>query len=99
MSEDAIWLDGNALAGVLAEVFATDMTEAVRHCRACGARSALGAHRAYRGAGVVLRCPVCHDLALRLGFLPDRHTVHLTGAWRLDVPRPREALTPPAGPP
>jgi Family of unknown function (DUF6510) len=83
----ATWLDGNALAGLLAEVFGTEMTTAQHRCRSCQTLSALGAHRAYRGAGVVLRCPACGDLGLRIATLPDRYSVHFTGAWELAMPR------------
>jgi hypothetical protein len=82
----ALWLDGNALAGLLAEVFETEMTMAERHCQTCGARSALGAHRAYRGAGAVLRCPVCGDIAMRIGILADRHVVCIAGELTLQAP-------------
>ena len=87
MSEQGLWLDGNALAGVLYEVFGSEMTMAQRSCRSCGKRNPLGAHRAYRGAGDVLRCPACGDLAMRITVLPNRHIVYLTGVWHLDVPR------------
>jgi hypothetical protein len=43
----------------------------------------VGAHRLYRGAGVVLRCPTCGDLALRITVVEDRHVVHLRGTWAL----------------
>ena len=43
-----------------------------RRCQSCGAENALGAHRAYHGAGVVLRCPACADVALRIGVREDR---------------------------
>jgi endogenous inhibitor of DNA gyrase (YacG/DUF329 family) len=87
MSDPSVWLDGNALAGLLDELFATDMTRARRRCPSCGTRSAVGAHRAYRGAGAVLRCPTCGEVAMRIAILPDRHIVRLTGEWTLDVPR------------
>jgi len=87
MSEKAVWLDGNAFAGVLHEIFGAEMTMAEHGCRSCGNRNLLGAHRAYRGAGDVLRCPVCGDLAMRITALPDRHVVHLTGVWTVGVPR------------
>jgi Family of unknown function (DUF6510) len=85
MTEQALWLDGNAIGGMLAEVFGTEMTTVVRGCQSCGAREPIGAHRAYRGAGVVLRCPACGDLALRIAVLPDRHVVLLSGSWTLEV--------------
>jgi hypothetical protein len=82
----SLWLDGNALAGLLADVFETEMTMAERHCQTCGARSALGAHRAYRGAGAVLRCPVCGEVAMRIGILADRHVVCIAGELTLQAP-------------
>jgi hypothetical protein len=77
----ALWLDGNALAGLLEELFGTDMTTAERACASCGSENAVGAHRLYQGAGKVLRCPVCNDVALRIAELPDRRVVQLTGSW------------------
>jgi hypothetical protein len=87
IGEPSVWLDGNALAGLLDEVFATEMTLALRRCQSCATQSRIGAHRAYRGAGVVLRCPACGELAMRISILPDRHVVLLTGEWALEVPR------------
>jgi hypothetical protein len=87
MSENALWLDGNAFAGMLAELFGAEMTTAERGCATCGERRAVGAHRAYRGAGVVLRCPVCSDMAMLIAELPDRHVVRLTGTWAFSAPR------------
>lgn len=85
MSDDALWLDGNALGGVLAELFGTDVTQTPRGCRSCGAVRAVGSHRLYRGAGLVLRCPACGDLAARIVVLPDRTMVELIGSWRLEL--------------
>lgn len=86
MSEDS-WLDGNAIAGLLSEVFGADLTTTERGCQSCGAITCLGAHRVYQSAGTVVRCPVCGDLALRIASLPDRHVVLLAGTWSLEVPR------------
>ena len=54
-----LWLDGNALAGLLTDALGEDVTATERRCPHCGSEWALGAYRAYRGAGVVLRCPGC----------------------------------------
>jgi len=60
---DALMLDGNAVAGLLQEVFAVEMTTAIATCGACGAEGAVGATHVFRGAGIVMRCPHC-DSAL-----------------------------------
>jgi hypothetical protein len=87
MADTELWIDGNGVAGLLAEVFDTEMTPVDRGCGACGGHHAVGAHRAYRGAGTVLRCPACGDLAARISVLPDRHVVRLAGTWLIEVPR------------
>jgi Family of unknown function (DUF6510) len=55
--------DGNAIAGLLEESFGIEVTATMRTCQSCGQENAIGAHRLYRGAGLVLRCPHCSDLA------------------------------------
>jgi hypothetical protein len=87
MSTEATWLDGNACAGLLAELFGTEMTTAMRGCASCGASRPLGAHRAYRGAGIVLRCPQCDDVAMVVAELPDRDVIRVTGSWTFGVGR------------
>jgi hypothetical protein len=86
MSNDATWLDGNALGGLLREMFGAEMTDAPHTCQRCGAESPVGAHRLFLGAGSVLRCPVCDQIALVAATLRDRHVVHLNGAWRIEIP-------------
>jgi predicted RNA-binding Zn-ribbon protein involved in translation (DUF1610 family) len=75
--------DGNALAGVFQDVFATEMTTAKRHCASCGQEHAIGAHRLYSGAGAVLRCPNCGDVGAVVVELPDQYVLTLQGGWRL----------------
>ena len=77
-------LDGNGVAGLLAEIAATEMTSVLRTCQSCGDRQALGAHRAYRGAGVVLRCPTCADVAVRIGVLEQRLVVDWRGTYEIE---------------
>jgi hypothetical protein len=84
----ARWLDGNGVAGLLTEVFGAELTAVVRTCGSCGTAAAVGAHRAYLGAGVVLRCPGCSDLAILIVQLPDRDVVQVRGAWSAELPRP-----------
>ena len=78
---DKLMLDGNAVAGLLQELFAADMTTAIGSCATCHATEPVGAIHVYRGAGIVLRCPHCGDVALRLAVLPDQYIFELRGAW------------------
>jgi Family of unknown function (DUF6510) len=75
----AYWLDGNALAGLLAEALGEDMTAVERRCEECGAERALGAYRAYLGAGVVLRCPDCGSPGLRVVEVAEGFSVSWAG--------------------
>ncbi|MDX6525055.1 MAG: hypothetical protein QOI43_566 [Gaiellales bacterium] len=88
MHDDAMALDGNAIAGLLRDLFERELTEAPRSCASCGERHPIGAHRVYRGAGLVLRCPTCDDIAMLVVTLPDRTIVQLTGSWTLSLTRP-----------
>jgi NAD(P)H-flavin reductase len=49
--------DGNALAGLLEELFVAEVTTAQRTCQSCGEEHAIGEHRLFTAAGYVLRCP------------------------------------------
>ena len=86
VTDDARWLDGNAAGGLLAELFGTEMTAAPRGCGSCGQTHPVGAHRLYAGAGLVLRCPTCDDVALRVAIVGGRRLVELRGAWHVALP-------------
>jgi hypothetical protein len=75
--------DGNEIAGLLQDVFVSEFTTMERTRQSCGDLNAVGAHRAYHGAGIVLRCPNCDDVALRVAELPDRLVFELRGAWSM----------------
>jgi hypothetical protein len=87
MSEQANRLDGNVLAGPLYEALGIEMTAIGRTCPSCGNLNAVGAYHVYLGAGAVLRCPVCHDIALTIASGPARQVVSLRGRWTFDVER------------
>jgi hypothetical protein len=83
----AIPLDGNAIAGVLAEVFACEMTVAVVTCGGCGAAAPVGAVRVFGGAmGAILRCATCDTAVLRLARTPRGTWLDLRGARSVVVP-------------
>lgn len=65
-------LDGNAVAGLLQEVFGVEMTTQPARCAHCGQTSPIGALQVYgQQMGKVLRCPHCEQVVMRLVERPD----------------------------
>ena len=61
------YLDGNAAAGELSNVFTMDITTAEGQCAHCGATKRFAeAHLYMQCPGVVARCAVCEHVLLRL---------------------------------
>ncbi|TDQ01579.1 DUF6510 family protein [Labedaea rhizosphaerae] len=81
------YVDGNVLAGPLAEVFGVDFTAVTGTCASCGFAAALATLRVYSTApGFVARCPSCEEVVLRLVRTPTEAWVDLRGARSLRVP-------------
>src|SRR6266513_1439001 len=60
-------LDGNAIGGLLAEIFNMEMTSAEGTCGGCGAVNAVGRVDVYVNApGTVVRCPACGQVLMRI---------------------------------
>jgi Family of unknown function (DUF6510) len=81
MTMDAQHIDGNGIAGLLGEIAGAEMSAVVRTCQSCGDRRAIGEHRAYRSAGVVLRCPSCEEVALVIGVQEKQFVVEWRGTY------------------
>ena len=80
MQTEVMRLDGNAAAGALREIFATDVTGALATCIGCGAVRPIGALLEYgHGMGVVLRCPGCSAALLRVARSPGWLRVDMSG--------------------
>ena len=92
MTEDPavdLMVDGNAVAGLLATVFAADLTSSPGECAHCHTVSLVGTLRAYvRGPGVVLRCPACTEVVMRIVQTPTSTIVDVSGVTRLRLERP-----------
>ena len=76
-SNEELALDGNAVGGLVAEVFGEDLTGALGSCPDCGTAGELATLRAYVHApGVVLRCAACDAVQLVIVRTPRglRHT-------------------------
>jgi hypothetical protein len=73
-------LDGNALGGLLGEVFVGEVTVARSTCASCGAVNELGAVAVYMQApGAIARCPACGAVLLRVVQAEGRIWVELQG--------------------
>ena len=74
------YLDGNAVAGELSEIFAIDVTTAEGQCAHCGAIKRFAeAHVYMSGPGVVTRCAVCEHVLLRLVNVRQRIFLDVRG--------------------
>lgn len=83
---DARHLDGNALAGVLNELFGSEMTGRHGCCDHCGAVNALGAVHVYMDApGQVMRCPNCTEVLIVIVNHPDGLRVNFESIRWLDT--------------
>ena len=83
---DELVLDGNAVAGLLSELFAFELTTARGRCENCGAVAEVGAVSVYANApGVVLRCPQCESVLLRLAADGGRYWLDVRGISWLEI--------------
>jgi hypothetical protein len=80
-------LDGNGAAGLLQEIFGTEMTVVVATCGSCGSAAQIGEDVVYAGGpGTVIRCRSCEGLLVVITQVRGRHCVDLMGIRALDLP-------------
>jgi hypothetical protein len=79
-------LDGNAIGGLLLEVFATEMTATVGVCAHCGASGAIAETLVYlRGPGTVVRCRSCEGVLMVIVDVRGMYCVDLMGLATLEA--------------
>ena len=77
---DYDYIDGNAAAGELSNIFAMDVTAAEGQCAYCGATKRFAeAHVYMQAPGLVARCSVCQHVLLRLVNARERVFFDLHG--------------------
>jgi len=92
MQTEEMRLDGNAAAGMLGELFASDVTTAIALCRGCGNTGPVGGMLEYGQAmGIVLRCPACETVMLRVVRTPRAFYLDVSGTAILSIPVPTPA--------
>jgi hypothetical protein len=73
-------VDGNAIGGLLREVFGTEMTSAASICGGCGAACLVAELMVYvRAPGTVVRCRSCDSVLMVFVQVHDRICVDLLG--------------------
>jgi uncharacterized Zn finger protein len=83
-----LMLDGNALGGMLHDIFAAEMTAALAECANCGNMAEMGALLAFTQApGMVLRCPTCEQVMMRIVQTPDVIYLDTRGVAYLRIER------------
>jgi len=84
----SLMLDGNALAGLLHQLFDVEMTIAPVKCASCGRIGELGSLWAFaESPGYVLRCPACQKIVIRMTVTPDQVYLDTRGASYLRIPK------------
>ncbi|MEV4622144.1 DUF6510 family protein [Asanoa sp. NPDC049573] len=81
------YTDGNALAGPFMDIFAVDLSMAQGTCAHCGTHGMVAQMRVYDHApGLVVRCPICEEVTMRLVRTPDRAWLDMRGVVALEIP-------------
>ena len=83
---DSLRVDGNAAAGMLSELFARDLTAGRAKCAGCGTTRTIGTLHVYsRGMGMVVRCPSCDGVVLRIARTPTQIWLDVRGAVSISI--------------
>lgn len=83
-----LMLDGNALAGLLREIFTLEMTASPTECAHCGHEGQVGTLLAFtQSPGAVMRCPACEGVILRIVETPNAIYLDARGAAYLRLER------------
>ena len=81
-------LDGNAVGGLMAELFGADLTANMTVCASCGAHEVLACLEVYLCApGTVIRCRQCKAVMMRVVEGRDRVWVVVSGVASLELRR------------
>ena len=86
MKTEEMRLDGNALGGMMLELFGAEMTAAIAVCRACGATGPFAEVDVYmHAAGTVVRCRTCESVLMTVVRGKERTWLGLAGIRMLEL--------------
>jgi len=86
MSVADMKLDGNAIGGLLIEIFGRDLTASIGVCASCGAQGHVAALDVYVHApGIVARCRNCEAVMLKIVRSETRTWLDLSGTRTIEI--------------
>jgi hypothetical protein len=86
MKIDDMKLDGNAIGGLLLELFGTEVTDATGVCASCGTSGYVATLDVYMNApGIVARCRTCESVMLRIVRSETRTWLDLSGTRSMQI--------------
>jgi hypothetical protein len=89
MDGDEGRLDGNAMGGILGEIFPFEMTVATTLCDNCGATEPVGKQPVYADApGMIMRCVHCDNVLIRIAHGGRRYWLDMRGVVCLQLEEP-----------
>ena len=89
MDSRDLMVDGNALAGVLSEIFVQEMTTARVKCEGCGEVWPMGAEHVYMQApGIVVRCRHCEGVLFAITQRDDAYLIGFQHIGLLEIQPP-----------
>ena len=81
-------VDGNAIAGLLSEIFTFDPTTATVRCSTCGHSAVLARAMVYGGEqGYVVRCLTCDSVLMVVVDSPEHRRIQMRGVAWLEAAR------------
>ena len=86
MKTEEMKLDGNAIGGLLMDIFGTDLTASIGVCATCGAVGHMAAVDVYVHApGVVGRCRTCGSVMIRIVRSETKTWLDLSGTRSIEI--------------
>ena len=86
MDTEDLRLDGNAIGGLLLELFGTELTAAPSICASCSSREEVARLEVYVNApGVVVRCCHCEAVMIRIVQGCGRTWLDLSGTGCIEL--------------
>jgi hypothetical protein len=86
MNAEDMKLDGNAIGGLLNEIFGTDITGSMGICASCGAEGQVATLDVYmRAAGIVGRCRSCGAVMIRIVRSETKVWLDLSGTRTIEI--------------